>query len=90
MTPQPRRRRRLHGPWTAEQTATIESLAAAARDAADAPSAEATARVRQAAEVARDAGVGWTTIGETLGIARGNAYQRYRKRPAETATSRCE
>ena len=30
---------------------------------------------------ARDAGVTWSSIGDVLGLARGNAYQRYRRRP---------
>jgi hypothetical protein len=39
-------------------------------------------QVRSAIEAARDAGVTWMQIGELLGIARGNAYQQYRRRPA--------
>jgi hypothetical protein len=38
--------------------------------------------VRAAAEAARDAGLSWTQIGDALGLARGNAYQKYRRRPA--------
>jgi hypothetical protein len=37
--------------------------------------------VQIAAESARDAGCAWSQIGDVLGIARGNAYQRYRRRP---------
>jgi hypothetical protein len=37
--------------------------------------------VQTAAEAARDAGCAWSQIGDVLGIARGNAYQRYRRRP---------
>lgn len=43
---------------------------------------DAERRLRDAVDAARDAGVAWGTIGQKLGIARGNAYQRYRKRPA--------
>jgi hypothetical protein len=38
--------------------------------------------LRLAAEAARDAGVSWSRIGDALGIARGNAYKRYRRKPA--------
>ncbi|BBZ27534.1 hypothetical protein MMAD_18290 [Mycolicibacterium madagascariense] len=45
--------------------------------------AEAAHRnLRLAAEAARDAEVSWSIIGEALGIARGNAYKRYRRKPA--------
>lgn len=50
-------------------------------------SGTAAARVRagellqDAVDQARDAGVGWERIGDILGIARGNAYHRHRKRP---------
>jgi len=48
--------------------------------AANADIPAARLEVQAAAEAARDAGCGWTQIGDVLGIARGNAYQRYRKR----------
>ena len=35
-------------------------------------------RVQDAVDAARSVGIGWERIGETLGMARGNAYQRYR------------
>ena len=38
--------------------------------------------LQAAIDDARDAGVSWQAIGDALGIARGNAYQRYRRRPA--------
>jgi hypothetical protein len=38
----------------------------------------AKGRVQDAVDAARNVGVGWEQIGETLGIARGNAYQRHR------------
>lgn len=37
-------------------------------------------QLRAAIDAARSVGVGWNTIGDVLGIARGNAYQRYRRR----------
>ena len=42
---------------------------------------EAANRLRDAVDAARDAGVAWGQIGDALGIARGNAYQRYRHPP---------
>lgn len=44
--------------------------------------ARAEGRLRMAVQAARDAGVEWGDIGSVLGIARGNAYQRYRRRPS--------
>ncbi|MCW2512588.1 MAG: hypothetical protein JWR11_1630 [Mycobacterium sp.] len=43
--------------------------------------AEADQQVRAAVEAARDAGVEWSKIADVLGVRRGNAYQRYRRRP---------
>lgn len=47
--------------------------------------------LQSAVDAARLIGIGWTKIGETLGIRRGNAYQRYRRPPPttrqETSTS---
>jgi hypothetical protein len=40
-------------------------------------------RVRAAVEAARDAGVAWGRIADALGVRRGNAYQRYRRRPMD-------
>jgi hypothetical protein len=37
--------------------------------------------VQIAVDAARDLGVEWGQIGSALGIARGNAYQRYRRKP---------
>ena len=42
---------------------------------------QAQHRLQDAVDVARDLGVEWGPIGTTLGIARGNAYQRFRKKP---------
>lgn len=68
----------------------VELLAAAARHDAATRSPESKDDVRRAVDAARDVGVGWTRIGDTLGIASGNAYQRYRKRKdAGDAPSGC-
>jgi hypothetical protein len=40
---------------------------------------QADYQLRAAVDAARKAGVKWGEIGEVLGIARGNAYQRYRR-----------
>ncbi len=37
-------------------------------------------QMRSAVDAARRAGVGWAAIGSALDVARGNAYQRFRKR----------
>ncbi|MDP9166675.1 MAG: hypothetical protein M3O32_11555 [Actinomycetota bacterium] len=46
--------------------------------------AQASARAKRglhaAVDAAREVGVEWGRIGDVLGIARGNAYQRYRRR----------
>jgi hypothetical protein len=65
----------------AEQDAAVETLAAAAALADQLRTPEYHDLLRAAVDAARDVGVGWMRIGDTLGIARGNAYQRYRKRP---------
>ena len=67
--------------WLAEQDAAIERLATAAASVGSHRDVEANRLVQTAVDAARDAGVGWTRIGDTLGIAGGCAYQRYRKRP---------
>lgn len=40
--------------------------------------------LRAAVQTARDSGVSWQSIGDSLGVARGAAYQRFRPR-RETA-----
>lgn len=55
---------------TAKRTHSPELLARAEKD------------LQAAVDGARDLGVQWGQIGSTLGIARGNAYQRYRKKLA--------
>ncbi|MCV7424524.1 hypothetical protein H7K45_28675 [Mycobacterium yunnanensis] len=42
--------------------------------------AAADERLRAAVDAAREAGVLWGEIGDTLGMRRGNAYQRFRHR----------
>jgi hypothetical protein len=43
---------------------------------------DADKQLRDAIDAAREAGIAWGVIGDRLGMARGNAYQKYRKRPA--------
>jgi hypothetical protein len=54
------------------------TIARRSRDESDIEAARD--RVQDAVDAARNVGIGWEQIGETLGIARGNAYQRYRHR----------
>lgn len=42
---------------------------------------DAERRLRTAVEAARDAGIEWGRIADALGTRRGNAYQRYRRKP---------
>lgn len=48
----------------------------------DAALSAAHDELSRAALAAHDLGVSWQTIGEALGIARGTAYKRFRRRPA--------
>jgi hypothetical protein len=54
-------------------------LAKASRDAEAVAAAERELRV--VVQTACDFGVSWQTIGDVLGMRRGNAYQRFRRRP---------
>lgn len=45
-------------------------------------------QLRAAVEAASDAGVTWMQIGDILGMARGNAYQQYRRRPHQVDVRR--
>src|SRR5262245_12038575 len=67
----------------AEQEAALSHLGTASKRAGTERTPEAWDEVHRAVEAARAAGVGWTRIGDTLGIASGNAYQRDRKRASE-------
>ncbi|MCW2515441.1 MAG: hypothetical protein JWR11_4483 [Mycobacterium sp.] len=42
--------------------------------------ATAEHHLQSAIDVASDSGVSWQTIGDALGLRRGNAYQRFRRR----------
>ena len=70
-----------------EQAAALELLAVAAQEAEAADTEVTRCALRKAVDAARKVGVGWTKIGDVLGIASGNAYQRYRKRPAPSAAT---
>lgn len=65
--------------WTPEQDAAVEKLVAVAQCAAALHGPEAKDEIHRAVNAARATGVGWTRIGDALGIAGGNAYQKYRK-----------
>jgi hypothetical protein len=84
MNSQPRRLKPHHGS-TPEQEAALRHLADAARRVQEADTPMSREQLRSAVDAARDARVGWTKIGDTLGIASGNAYQRYRRRPSSSA-----
>ena len=45
-------------------------------------------QLRAAVAAASDAGVTWMQIGDVLGMARGNAYQQYRRRPHQVDVRR--
>ena len=76
-----------HNGWTAEHDTAVRRLADAAREAEQSETPNSQEQLRSAVDAARDVGIGWTKIGDTLGIASGNAYQRYRKR---TDQQRCD
>ncbi|TPG35772.1 hypothetical protein [Mycolicibacterium hodleri] len=56
-------------------------LVAAKRTRSVALIARAEGELQTAVDAARDLDVEWGRIGSALGIARGNAYQRYRRKP---------
>lgn len=72
---------RRHGS-AAKQVAALSVLAEAAQRAEATDSAVTREELQKAVDGARNVGVGWTKIGDALGIASGNAYQRYRTRPS--------
>jgi hypothetical protein len=61
------------------------SLQAAKRTHSVASVARAERQLHAAVDLARELDVEWGRIGSALGIARGCAYQRYRKRAAHAA-----
>jgi hypothetical protein len=70
------------------ETAALQAVSAAGKAVAAAKrnrSAElvdiAQQELQDAVDAARDLDVEWGQIGIALGIARGNAYQRYRRKP---------
>ena len=82
-----RRKTKSHSGWTAEHYTALSRLADAAREVQHSGTPDSREHLRSAVDAARDVGVGWTKIGDTLGIASGNAYHRYRKR---TDQQRCD
>jgi hypothetical protein len=64
-----------------QQIADVAGPAAAAKDRTLAPDPVGAA-LREAIALAHDAGVSWGAIGDVLGMRRGAAYQRYRRRPS--------
>jgi len=82
-----RRKTKSHSGWTDEHEEAVRRLADAAREVKHADSPVSQEQLRSAVDAARDVGIGWTKIGDTLGIASGNAYHRYRKRPQQ---QRCD
>jgi hypothetical protein len=66
----------------AQDAAALSRLATATRMVEDTGTPAARSDLQQAVDAARELGIGWTKIGDVLGIASGNAYQRYRKRPS--------
>lgn len=75
----------MNGPASGE---VLRCLEAAVEDAKlverigdAAAKARADDHLRSSVDRARDVGMAWGRIGDILGIARGNAYQRYRRRP---------
>ncbi|BDX34323.1 hypothetical protein TUM20985_48700 [Mycobacterium antarcticum] len=67
--------------WTADHDAALRRLAEAVQQVRHADTPITQQQLRAAVDSARDAGLGWTQIGDALGIASGNAYHRYRRRP---------
>jgi hypothetical protein len=72
-------KRKARSIWTAEHDAAVQRLTAAAKHANASNEHNDRVALTEAVHLARHAGVGWTKIGDVLGIASGNAYQRYRK-----------
>jgi hypothetical protein len=68
-----------------EVSAAGASLQAAKRTHSVGSVARAERQLHAAVDVARDLDIEWGRIGSALGIARGCAYQRYRKRAARAA-----
>lgn len=74
-------------PDSAVVTAAIDDVATAGRELSAAKQSGsisalnlARRELQDAVDAARELGAGWGQIGAALGIARGNAYQRFRKK----------
>ncbi len=75
------RRTKMNSSFSHHQDIAVQLLAAAAERAKVIGTPASRNDLHDAVDAARAVGVGWTRIGDTLGIASGNAYQRYRKSP---------
>lgn len=75
------RKPKVRNNWTTAHDDAVARIATAAERMERSDSPGTRAALFEAVEAARVAGIGWTKIGDALGIASGNAYQRYRKRP---------
>ena len=78
-----------HFTSTAEHEVAVRRISDAAQQVQLADTPVSREQLRAAVDEARDAGVGWKMIGDTLGIGRGNAYKRYRTRPVPSK-QRCD
>lgn len=65
--------------------AAAHELAAAKQEGLAHAIGQAQHDMQAAVDVARDLGVEWSQIGDALGIARGNAYQRFRRKRGRPA-----
>ncbi|MET0474598.1 MAG: hypothetical protein ABW001_08160 [Mycobacterium sp.] len=75
------RKTRMRGKWTAEHDDALQRLAQAHDRVKESDTSVSRDELSRAVDAARAVGIGWTMIGNALGIASGNAYHRYRKRP---------
>lgn len=69
----------------AEAAAEVDS---ARRSPSQSTVSLAEGNLRVIVQSANDQGLSWQSIGDTLGIRRGSAYQRYRRRSSKTPDAR--
>jgi hypothetical protein len=63
-------------------------VTSAKRDQAEYAIVTARRELREVVQAANDSGVSWQSIGEILGLRRGAAYQRFRRRRTDYAAPR--